>query len=770
MEHFNLKRLLNALAILLALTACGKEEKAGKDPEPGPGPEPPVVQKTFKACIAEQTSGAGQTVAWAAGDAISIIGDGGSVTVNIGEIKDTLAFDTSIANSNAYYAVYPAAAAKDLYGNAVMMSIPTVQGGAFRDACIWLAKTDSQSRLFKLRNICALGSITLGRNDIKKVTISGNKDEAIAGTVYVSFNQDGMPSCSEADANEIALVPAGSTAFEPGTYYFALAPATFTEGVSFTLETSGGNVMFGHAHAQESVLGRATVLDFGAIDDLAAADALRLRFIFGPEAGTKALRDPDSRWPEASGDENQTAGTNYPYALEGVDYNFFVKDLAGENKCAWRTNNSSGYADCIGIQTATIYFGLPALAGYKLTGAVVGQCRRGAGDNAASKVTEIGITSCIPDAADAAKSYVSGGELQSWPGWEGKADKTVVDHTFNLSGTEVNTIYYLNSNTQAIGLYFSRLVLSYSKPDSHHKGFPVEWEEEGSGEEQGSVYDNADIRILFIGNSFTRDAVYHLPGIIKAAGIDKKILLTHMYYGGRTAQRFYNHWSDDRDYTCYQALPGADNWVTSKAGSASTLAEMAANTDWDVITIQEHTGNQNSWYWTDAEKTALQGLINYARAAKTGNTPKVHYVMSQAYLNLAKAGSNQCFESEAEMYTVITTQARKVMSETDFDGIISTGTMLQNLRTSSLNDELHLSRDGFHMNLGVSRYGAACTVFESIITPLTGKNLDGNGYRYTYEGSDNPETINVTDATAPIALAAARAAIQKPYEVTNMNN
>ena len=94
--------------------------------------------------------------------------------------------------------------------------------------------------------------------------------------------------------------------------------------------------------------------------------------------------------------------------------------------------------------------------------------------------------------------------------------------------------------------------------------------------------------------------------------------------------------------------------------------------------------------------------------------------------------------------------------------------MLQNLRTTSLNDELHLTRDGFHMNNGISRYGAACTVFESIITPLTGKNLDGNTYRYAAKEGDEV-TISVTDENAPIALEAARAAIQKPFEVTEIN-
>ena len=254
--------------------------------------------------------------------------------------------------------------------------------------------------------------------------------------------------------------------------------------------------------------------------------------------------------------------------------------------------------------------------------------------------------------------------------------------------------------------------------------------------------------------------------MIKAAGIDKKIILTHMYYAGRTAQAYYKYWNSKRDYTCYVALPGADDWYKDKAGAASTLAEMAARTDWDIITVQEHTGNQYSWYWTADEKKALQGIIDYAKSAKAGNTPEVHYVMSQAYLDLTEAGANQCFNNEAEMYNVITTQARKVMDETSFDGIISTGTMLQNLRTSSLNNDLHLTRDGFHMNNGISRYGASCTVFESVITPLTGKNLDGNTYRYA---AKTEVDIPVTDENAPIALEAARAAIQKPFEITQIN-
>ena len=124
---------------------------------------------------------------------------------------------------------------------------------------------------------------------------------------------------------------------------------------------------------------------------------------------------------------------------------------------------SNGYADRICIPSATVYFGLPAIEGFRLSEVTVGQSRRGSADNAETKITTVGIMDSIPEEEGAEKTYVSGGELQDWPGWAGKKDKTVVDHTFSLTGTKGNTVYYLNSDNASIGLYFSRLVLTYEK-------------------------------------------------------------------------------------------------------------------------------------------------------------------------------------------------------------------------------------------------------------------------------------------------------------------
>ena len=45
------------------------------------------------------------------------------------------------------------------------------------------------------------------------------------------------------------------------------------------------------------------------------------------------------------------------------------------------------------------------------------------------------------------------------------------------------------------------------------------------------------LRILFIGNSFTKDAVEHLPKMVSAADIPT-LKMVHLYYGGRTIPEY----------------------------------------------------------------------------------------------------------------------------------------------------------------------------------------------------------------------------------------
>lgn len=281
----------------------------------------------------------------------------------------------------------------------------------------------------------------------------------------------------------------------------------------------------------------------------------------------------------------------------------------------------------------------------------------------------------------------------------------------------------------------------------------------------------ADLSILFIGNSFTKDAVEHLPGILKAAGLEK-VHMVHMYYGGRLVSEYNAGWTTSSDYHKYECLPGSTEWAHT---TNTNLAEIAASKKWDIVTIQEHTGNAAAWTWNATAKSNLQGLVDKVKAAQGTNVPKFHYILSQAYFNMGKIGSgskpSMTWSDQAGMWNVIATFGQSVMNEVTFDGIISTGVMLQNLRTSNLDNDMNLTRDGYHMDNGISRYGASCTVFESIITPKFNVTMDGNSYRFaTSDTGESSYTTPVTDVNAPVALQAARYAIQSPYTVTDMSN
>ena len=291
------------------------------------------------------------------------------------------------------------------------------------------------------------------------------------------------------------------------------------------------------------------------------------------------------------------------------------------------------------------------------------------------------------------------------------------------------------------------------------------------GGEEGGEDDGAELRILFIGNSFTMDAVTHLPGMLAAAGLNK-VHMVHMYYGGRLVSQYNSGWTTSSDYKMYECKPGQSSWTTT---SNTNLAEVAASQKWDIVTIQEHTGNAAAWVWNSTAKANFQQLIDKVKAAQNGHTPKFYYIMSQAYANMSKIGSgskpSMTWTDQAGMWEVITSFGKKVMEELPFDDIISTGVMLQNLRTSSINNEMDLTRDGYHMDNGISRYGASCTVFEKLITPKFNVTLDGNTYRFTVSNTtDGSYSTPVTDANAPVALQAARYAIQSPYVVTDMSN
>ncbi|NGF58298.1 DUF4886 domain-containing protein, partial [Parapedobacter sp. SGR-10] len=109
------------------------------------------------------------------------------------------------------------------------------------------------------------------------------------------------------------------------------------------------------------------------------------------------------------------------------------------------------------------------------------------------------------------------------------------------------------------------------------------------------------LNILFVGNSFTYDAVRWLPGLLRGAGV-KNVNMVLMYRSGSLIKEHVSDYESDIGYTCYRAVPGAPGWVSTTGYS---IKDVIDERKWNVVSIQEHTENAEAWGLTPQR----QGVI-----------------------------------------------------------------------------------------------------------------------------------------------------------------
>ena len=282
--------------------------------------------------------------------------------------------------------------------------------------------------------------------------------------------------------------------------------------------------------------------------------------------------------------------------------------------------------------------------------------------------------------------------------------------------------------------------------------------------------DKGLLKVLFIGNSFNVDATAHLPGMLAADGT-RRVLMGRTYHGGCTLPQYDDNY-EASDFCSYRVCrPGESEWDGDEEYDTNLKYAVEAE-DWDVVTFMEYTGNSCCWSWTEEEKGHINSLIRRIFDAHPDKRPTVMFMLTQTFAAQSDLVSRYFGGDQMEMYGTITDFARNLLDDTCIDDVIATGTAVQNLRTSSLNDDpaQDLSRDGFHLDYGVSRYAAACTVFYNIFEPCLGLDLSGNTYRYDVKlEHSTAHSIPVTDDNVEICRYAARAATENPLTLTDMS-
>ena len=460
--------LFSAAALLF--TACTAEpliDNTITGVIPGPTSFTAVMEGDgTKAAIGLNGDGKPQTF-WENGDAISVYssndtdlssaaGHKFTTTLSANSLEATFEWDNEGSiPSGDYLATYPNRTA----GRGVNFSVSPyrvaavdipksqtlVAGTVDRKACPMVAHASEGSNNLEFKNAAALLKFRVSESNIVAGRIVVDAADAISGrfradvdvTTFIptlaTYTASGV-----AQYNYIDFTIDGSTALAKETdYYVAIRPTELTSDLRIYLN---GNLVKVINKSQFSEIKRNKIYNLGTLSTPGTPSEKNLHFDF--------TIDPFTEWPTSSGYHH---GLSVNYPLYGVDYPFILTDCEAASKCQtyWGVN-SPGNRLC--LAAAQRYCGLPAINGYKLVQVTIENKQLSASDT--STKPSLGITHTVTaenvNAPD--ENFVSGGLLFEY------AAKGGTVHTYDLSGTADNTVYYIYARVKGA---IANLTLTY---------------------------------------------------------------------------------------------------------------------------------------------------------------------------------------------------------------------------------------------------------------------------------------------------------------------
>ena len=255
------------------------------------------------------------------------------------------------------------------------------------------------------------------------------------------------------------------------------------------------------------------------------------------------------------------------------------------------------------------------------------------------------------------------------------------------------------------------------------------------------------VRVLAIGNSFSQDAVeQYLYELAEEAGV--KMIIGNAYRGG---QGFHSHWIDVTEANNTFEYRKVQDGVRSNTPHCA-LSDIITDEPWQYITFQQVS--QESGLTTTFEPY-LTELIGYTQSLQTNPNAIYGYHQTWAYSHDSTHGGFANYGNRQDvMYDSICQAVQYAMAmHPELSFVVPSGSAIQNARTTYLGD--NMNRDGYHLDLKMGRYTAACAWLET----LTGISPVGFSYR--------PEGVDFI--AAHTCQVAAHAAVARPYECTPLD-
>lgn len=264
--------------------------------------------------------------------------------------------------------------------------------------------------------------------------------------------------------------------------------------------------------------------------------------------------------------------------------------------------------------------------------------------------------------------------------------------------------------------------------------------------------NQAPLRILAIGNSFSQDAVeQYLYDLLKAEGVEA--IIGNMYIGGCSLETHWANASGSLAKYNYRKIENGE-----KTDKANTSLETALkDVKWDYICFQQVSGKSGQY---DTYNPYLGNMVNYVKARATNKYLKLMMHQTWAYASYSNHTDFKNYANDQmTMYNAIVSAVNQAAQAQNISMVIPSGTAIQNGRTSFIGDNFNRLDNGdatryYHLGTTYGRYTAACTWFEK----LTGKSVVGNSFA----------PAGLDEKVVKAVQTAAHLAVQTPNAVTDM--
>lgn len=226
---------------LATLFSCGDEEM--EDTVLSSGQEQDSTQESLTATLSD-----GLYINWSAGDAILLLYDGKTVSVEAQESGSTSSLSGTVegtfTDDNPLYGIFPTDGMVSSDYESVTVTIPAIQtdGGNGYDAKSAVAVARTISNSLNFHTVCGGIKLNFQMSGVTKVELESVDGYALSGTVRIKWDAQGKPVTDETgNANSImAFSASDESGFTPGKdYYISTLPCDVYGGYRLSIYKDG---------------------------------------------------------------------------------------------------------------------------------------------------------------------------------------------------------------------------------------------------------------------------------------------------------------------------------------------------------------------------------------------------------------------------------------------------------------------------------------------------------------------------------------------------